>query len=161
MVGYSRRNWTFSVLFSLLFPHLPKKEKKKNWLMDWRTWSLWHGGWLHGTLKKTSKDKSEKFSLRSACTAIKIPRRKVRNLSKTIYIIKSIKIKNPSETTFDIKFPVCLLWSSIWLIVDWLTVIYKVWQQIVWVLTLTSARSCLVVVVEAFTRMRCVLLETG
>ena len=136
MVEFSQGNWIFLFSFFFSFPSLASKKEEKNMLMNWCSWSLWQGGWLHWTMKKTSKDKSEKFSLRSACTAIKIPRRKVRNLSKTIYIIKSIKIKNPSETTFDIKFPVCLLWSSIWLIVDWLTVIYKVWQQIVWVLTL-------------------------
>ena len=162
----------FPFFFSLLFPHLLKKEKKKiGWWIDVLdhydkgddSMELW---------RKYLKTNHNSFLQPSFCVHCnqKFLRRKVRNLSETISNIKSILIKK-------------IIWNVVWYqipgvqfvtihLVDWLidwsvasskphslaTVIYKVWQQIGW--SLKSARSCLVVVDEAFTRMRCVLWET-
>ena len=160
----------FPFFFALLFPHLLKKEKKKlGWWLDVLdhydkgddSMELW---------RKYLKTNHNSFLQPSFCVHCnqKFLRRKVRNLSETISNIKSIIIKNHLKRRL-ISNPRCAVCDhpSDWLI-DWsvasskphslATVIYKVWQQIGW--SLKSARSCLVVVDEAFTRMRCVLWET-
>ena len=126
----------FPFFFSLLFPHLLKKEKKKiGWIIDVLdhydkgddSMELW---------RKYLKTNHNSFLQPSFCVHCnqKFLRSKVRNLSETISNIKSIIIKKSSETSFDIKSPVCSLWPSIWLI-DWLIDLshhrnLTAWQQL-------------------------------
>ena len=136
MIGCEGKLNFFPFFFSLLFPHLLKKEKKKlGWWLDVLdhydkgddSMELW---------RKYLKTNHNSFLQPSFCVHCnqKFLRRKVRNLSETISNIKSIIIKKSSETSFDIKSPVCSLWPSIWLI-DWLIDLshhrnLTAWQQL-------------------------------